>query len=219
MQCILPALFEIAAKSRTSLAATSRAALVLGMVAVSPAIAEHSEASSNSAQTEPGIEANWIVDYEASKIAFAGQYNGEAFSGEIKSWSANINWDPDAPETGAVDVTIDTSSISTGNQSYDGTLSAGEWIDPDSFSSAHVSVTNFERREDGFEGDAEVSLKTATLLTPLDFSIAYDDQKALMRGTASLSRKALDLGQSSDPGGDWVSPDIEVSVEVHATRK
>ena len=219
MQRILPALTEIAAKSRARLAVAGSAALASGIVAASPALADSSEAASPITQPAPGIETNWVVDYEASKIAFAGQYSGEAFAGEIKSWSANIEWDPAAPETGAVEVTIDTASISTGNQTYDGTLSAGEWIDPSSFSSAHVSITNFARLENGFRGEAEVSLKTATLLTPLEFSIAYDDEKAIMRGTASLSRRALDLGQSSDPNGDWVSPNIDVSVEVHATRK
>ena len=219
MQRILHALTGIAAGARSRLALAGAAGLALGMVAVSPALADGSATPSSSAQPAPGVEANWVIDYETSKIAFAGEYNREGFAGEIKSWSADIEWDPDAPEAGSVEVTIDAASISTGNQTYDGTLSAAEWIDPLSFSKAQVSVTNFEQLETGFSGEAEVSIKSATVVTPLNFTIAYDEEMAIMQGTASLSRQALDLGQSSDPNGDWVSPNIEVNVEVHATRK
>jgi len=49
--------------------------------------------------------------------------------------------------------------------------------------------------------------------------LEFDGDTALMRGSTVLQRKALDLGQGSDPGADWVGEDVTVNVTVRATRR
>jgi len=191
---------------------------MFGFVSFGPASAHESLQPMQIEDEETVVSANWDVDYEASDISFSGEYNGTVFSGGFKAWSADIFWDPEAIEIGSVSAMIETGTLSTGNETYDGTLEAEEWFDPNTFPVANVNLSNFQRDGDDFVGDATITIKEASLTTPFTFSIVYENDSAEMIGTATLSRAELDLGQSSDPGGDWVSPDIAVSVTVSASR-
>ena len=54
---------------------------------------------------------------------------------------------------------------------------------------------------------------------PFDFSLMIEGDTATFEGTTTLSRAGLNLGQQSDPGGDWVSDDVTVTVKGTATRR
>ena len=45
--------------------------------------------------THAGAAAEWIVDAEASRIAFSGTHTGRAFTGSFRKWVADIAFDPD----------------------------------------------------------------------------------------------------------------------------
>ncbi len=66
--------------------------------------------------------------------------------------------------------------------------------------------------------DATFTLKDATITVPFTFSLDIDGDEASMTGQTTVSRSALDLGQQSDPGADWVGEDVLIETEVRASR-
>jgi len=97
-------------------------------------------------------------------------------------------------------------------------MQAGEWFHISDFPAATVTLSNFTATDNnGYTSDALITIKDTSLTVPFAFTLTYEGETALMNGSAKLSREAFNLGQESDANGDWVSPEIDVSVTVKAS--
>ncbi len=165
------------------------------------------------------IASNWIVDYEASEITFAGLHDGNAFTGEFEAWTADVAFDPDALAAAKVRVVVDTRSAKTGKKLYDDSLKAREWFNTAEFPEAIIELSEFTPSASGYEATATLALKGKPVSVPLRFTLDIDGDKATLDGSAVFSRKALDLGQASDASASWVADEVTVTVSGRATRK
>lgn len=175
-------------------------------------------ASSSTPRTSE-VASNWIVDYEKSEIAFSGLHEGNAFDGIFDIWSADVAFDLDALENAQVQVTVDMRSAKTGKKLYDDTLKAREWFSTSDFPEATVALTDFKKAAAGYEATATLTLKGNPVSVPLTFTLDIDGEEARLEGAAEFSRRALDLGQTSDAGARYVSDEVTVSISGRATRK
>lgn len=164
------------------------------------------------------IEANWAVDYGASEITFSGLHDGNEFKGTFESWTAYVAFDPDALATSKVRVVIDMRSASTGKKLYDDSLKGKEWFALADHPEATVDLSGFKQVADGYEATATLTLKGKPVSVPLQFSLDIDGKEARLQGKAEFSRKALDLGQSSDAGGKWIADTVTVTIAGRAER-
>ncbi|MEO0881793.1 MAG: cytochrome b/b6 domain-containing protein [Pseudomonadota bacterium] len=206
------------APARGAVAAFGSAAAFFGVIAGGPVIAQSLSSASTGVPAESGVVANWRVDYETSEIAFSGDYNGNPYSGTFSDWTADIAFDPEALEASAVSVSVQTDTASTGTTLYDSTLKSGEWFGVSAFPVATVALSNFVQTDAGYEATAAITIKDLTVDVPFAFSLTIDENTAEMTGETVLSRTALDLGQQSDPSGDWVAEEVLVTVTVKASR-
>ena len=82
-----------------------------------------------------------------------------------------------------------------------------------------MEILDIREAGDGlYSSTARLTLKELTVDTAFPFSLEIDGDTARMTGAAIFQRTALDLGQASDPGADWVAEDVTVDVIVEATR-
>ena len=165
-----------------------------------------------------GIAANWAVDYDASDITFSGLHDGNEFKGRLAVWTADIAFEPEALETSQVRVLIDMRSASTGNKLYDDSLKGKEWFALSDHPEAVVELGGFRQAPGGYEATATLTLKGKSVSVPLRFSLDIDGRLARLAGEAAFSRKALDLGQSSDPDGKWIADTVTVTITGRAER-
>jgi len=166
-----------------------------------------------------GIESNWIVDYDKSEIAFAGLHEGKAFEGVFEVWSADVAFDPAALGNASVHVTVDTRSAKTGKKLYDDSLKGREWFSTSEYPEAEVELSDFRETPGGYTATATLTLKGQPVSVPLTFELDIDGDEARLEGSARFSRKALDLGQTSDAGAKYVSDEVTVSISGRAMRK
>jgi cytochrome b561 len=164
------------------------------------------------------IEANWAVDYGASEITFSGLHDGNEFKGTFASWTADVAFDPEALETSKVRVVIDMRSASTGKKLYDDSLKGKEWFALTDHPEATVDLGAFKKVANGYESTATLTLKGKPVSVPLQFALDIDGKEARLTGKAEFSRKALDLGQSSDAGGKWIADAVTVTIAGRAER-
>lgn len=160
----------------------------------------------------------WIVNKDNSAIEFSGTNSGEAFSGRFRTWNADITFNPDDLAASQAVVTIDMTSVDTGSQRYNDTLKTSEWFALRDFPTATVTVDNITQTDSGYTSTATIEMKGASAEFPFDFTLDIDGDTATMNGSSVLTRGALNLGQQSDPSGDWVSDEIRVDVSVAASR-
>lgn len=198
------------------------AALLFAAIAAVPMMQ-----SASSAPAGPGVTGvvtaeagNWDIDKEVSEIAFYGTYEGKSFSGTFARWDATVLFDPDDLEGSAVTVEVQPGSARTGTKLYDDTLQSGEWFDTNTYPLVKVSLINFAASPDGsYTAEASMLVKEKAVRVPFNFSLIIEGDTASFEGTATLSRAAMNLGQQSDPGADWVADDVTVTVKGTATRK
>ncbi len=164
------------------------------------------------------VRANWTVDFADSEIRFSGQHNGEDFTGVFGIWDAQVAFHPENLRQSVVIVRVETGSARTGKKLYDDTLSIEEWFDVANFPEATVRLTNFAKIDTGYVADATLILKGGAHTVPLSFTLDERNGRGVLKGDAVFSRKMLDLGQTSDPSGGWVSDRIVVTVSGVATR-
>lgn len=198
-----------------------------GSAALFAAIAAFALLSSGPANPSPrppgssgtGVQANWIVDYEKSEIAFSGLHEGRKFEGVFDAWTADVAFYPEALERSQVQVSVDTRTARTGKKLYDDSLKSREWFNASEFPQATVELGDFRQVAGGYQATATVTLKGRPVSLPLAFTLDIDGDEARLEGSAKFSRKALDLGQASDAGAQYVADEVSVEISGRATRK
>ena len=190
------------------------AALPLLFAPRAPAPLETQPAANGTAKLTP----NWEIDYDTSEIRFAGTYENKPFSGHFTRWAGEVQFDPEDLASARVRVQVDTGSAITGKKLYDDTLHSSEWFDTATFPLAKVNLSKFAEAETGYSAEASILIKGKATNVPLEFTLTLNGDEASFSGITHLSRKALNLGQQSDPGADWVSDEVTVTFTGSATR-
>lgn len=195
-----------------------------GSLAVFAAIAATSLLGAGPASSTPApvagasSDANWTVDYGASEIKFAGLYEGKPFEGTFGTWSADVAFYPEALARSKVNVTVDTRTATTGKKLYDDSLKGREWFSVADFPQATVVLSDFKQAGSGYTATATMTLKGKAVSVPLTFTLDITGKEARLAGKATFTRKALDLGQGSDPDGKWIADEVVITVSGRAER-
>lgn len=210
--------FLVAFGSALALFAAIASVPILTSAGPAAALSAPDPAPQGEVRTAGASAPTWTLDPATSEIAFSGTHEGNPFSGKFTRWTASIAFDPDAPQTLAALVEVDTASALTGTKLYDDSLKQTEWFAVKAHPLARVTLNGATRTGQGYTADAVLSVKGVEVTVPFTFEVTLDGPRAVMTGTASMSRKALNLGQDSDPTADWVGDTIKVDVRVTTTR-
>jgi cytochrome b561 len=164
--------------------------------------------------------AEWVVDAEASRIAFSGTHTGRAFTGSFRTWVADITFDPDDLASSKAIVRVDLASATAGDASYDKTLATADWLDTTRSATATFATSAFRIVAPGrYEADGTLDMRGAKLPLTLAFDLRIDGDTAWMSGRASLRRLDFGIGRMSDADGVWVSLVIPLEITLVARRK
>ncbi len=220
---MIPGLFgkaeKPAAPGRGAVTAFGSALAVLVIVAGASPVLSLLSGSGQAVSADATFEPNWTVNSDASSIQFSGTHDGNIYSGSFSNWDAAIQFDPENPGNGDVRVTVSTTSVEASQKLYSDSLPSPEWFNTAAFPTANVEILNIAAAGgDQYTSTARLTLKDLTVDAAFPFSLKIDGDAASMTGQAVFQRKALDLGQSSDPNADWVAEDVTVDVVVEASR-
>src|SRR4051812_9433997 len=116
--------------------------------------------SSAAAQAAP---AKWAVDAAGSRLSFASRFSGDAFTGAFKRFTADIAFDPAQLPASKIVVSVDMTSVSTGDSDRDETLPTGEWFDSKKFPRATFTSTAIKAAGPGrYTATGNLNLKGVT---------------------------------------------------------
>ena len=159
--------------------------------------------------------AKWVVRPAESKISFAGTHAGSKFTGEFRSWTAQIRFDPNDLSGSKALVLVDLSSAATGDQTYDKTLPTTDWFNVGKFAEGRFETTGFTAKGGNrFEAQGTLSLRGVEMGVLLAFTFEENGTTAKLAGKTILQRLDFGIGKGSDTPGDWVSLDIPVNVSL-----
>ncbi|MEM9616484.1 MAG: cytochrome b/b6 domain-containing protein [Pseudomonadota bacterium] len=165
-------------------------------------------------------EANWTVDYGASRLAFIGQEKGAAFEGEFSDFQASINFDPENIATSSIRVTVGTESASTGDSLRDSTIPAKEWFHVADHPTAEFVADDIQATdENNYEATGVLRIKDYEQSVTVTFMLDIDGDTALATGGADLVRTNFGLGlDDSWLNDEEIGLEVRVEFEIHATR-
>lgn len=195
--------------------AVAAAALVVSV----PAFAAHKAAPAVAKPAPAKTPTRWLVDRPASRLAFVGAMNGEAFTGTFRRWDARILFDPKSLETSSVTAIIDTGSAVTGDQTRDEAIPTADWFAVQTFPRAIFSANQFKSLGGGrYQAIGTLAIRNVRRPVTLPFTLSIKDDKATMHGVLTIDRRTFGVGQGQFATGDTVATNVKIEVSLTANH-
>lgn len=163
----------------------------------------------------------WIIDTTRAVVAFSGK--ASFLAPTISARFVGVEGSIDVTESsgdlsGSVDVSVDVTSLTTGNSVWDDLIASVDPFDADHFPVAVYRSTGVRWADRQVTIDGTLTLAGVTKSVPLtaSYDVARDGERMLVRAAGSIDRKAF--GISFDiPGCGKLVPRVmrlEIDVDV-----
>jgi polyisoprenoid-binding protein YceI len=164
----------------------------------------------------PQLEAaNWFIDRAASKLMFTATFEGAKFGGRIDNIIGTIVFNPDSPQAGRIDVSVDVRSADTGSPDLNEGMALPEWFD-----FAHYPVARFVsesitvRPTSGYEANGVLTIKGISRPVTLPFFFETDSRSPVIRGSTTLRRTDFNVGEGDWATGEAIGLDVRLDAEI-----
>lgn len=172
--------------------------------------------------------ATWVIDGAHSSAGFSVRHMMVSkVRGSFDKVSGTVTGDLSNPASAQVDVTIDASSINTGNAKRDDHLRSADFFETDKYPAITFKSKKIEKGGDGFRmtGDLtmhgvtkEVVLHVDAPASPIQVGQAW---RSGASATTRVNRKDFGLtwNRALEVGGVTVGDDVEIFIDVELIRK
>lgn len=154
--------------------------------------------------------AEYKVSDKDGSVGFSGEHAGMKFSGKFNKWNATLSL-PAAPgEEGFIQANFSLKSAKTGDSIYDETLPDGDWFDADNHPMGEFKSTSVLKNANGYAVKGTLHLRGKTL--PANFALIKSADR--LNASFVIDRLAYGIGLDSDPDAEWVSKDIQMTLDI-----
>lgn len=184
-----------------------------------PAVVAPAPAGAPVVAPTPAGPAKWVVS-PGSTLGFATSWSGEAIQGRFDKWTADILFSPDALDASKLTVTIDLTSVKTGDEQRDASLPSGDWFDVAEHPKAIFTASKFTQAGEGrFVAHGKLSLRGVSRPLDLPFRLKITGDTASVSGVTTLDRTAFGVGQGEWQSTDSIPAKVTVTVALKARRR
>lgn len=171
----------------------------------------------------------WEIDLAHSEVGFSAKHMMiTTVRGHFKAFSGELDLNEQNPTASSVNVTIDTTSIDTGNEGRDGHLRSPDFFDVEHFPTATFSSTRVEALGgERYRVYGNLTIHGVTRELPLDLSVEgpvkdmQGNRRVAFSLTGALSRKdfGLNWNVALESGGWLVSDKVALDIEAQVIEK
>ena len=163
--------------------------------------------------------ASYAADPASSRLEFTGVQAGAAFKGVFHQFSAAVDFDPAAPASAHIDVTIEVKSVDSGDKDRDDTMRGADIFDAAHFPTAHYVTRSVTRTATGFSAIGALTLRGVTKDVPIELKFAAAAAGTTLSGTAELKRLDFGVGRGDWKNTDWVADAVKVAFSLNLKPK
>ena len=161
----------------------------------------------------------WTVDKAASRLTFRAMMNGQPFDGVIRTWDAQIAFDPHNLATSRATITVDTTSALTGQPIKDAALPNAEWLSTTAFPQATLVTRAITQLGPGrYLASADVHIRGVAWRTTVPFTVSISHDEGRMQSTITLDRRTFGIGEGPFRSPAPVEPMVQVSLRLMAKK-
>ncbi|HEY0787143.1 MAG TPA: YceI family protein [Thermoanaerobaculia bacterium] len=170
----------------------------------------------------------WTIDSAHSSAEFAVRHMMVAkVKGRFGKISGTVTGDLAKPETAAVDVTIDATSINTDNENRDKHLRSADFFEVETYPTITFKSKKIVKAGDGLRMTGDLTIRGVTKEVVLDVEgpvapvKVRDGFRSAASATTRINRKewGLTWNRALEAGGVTVSDDVDIEIEVEMARK
>lgn len=163
----------------------------------------------------------WKIVANQSSITFTATQNGAPVSGGFKTFSGEINFDPNQLKTSNVHIVVDTGSVTASYGQVTDTLKTPDWFNVKVFPQAVFKANNFIKTGDKtYQADGTLTIRDKTVPVKLDFTLdEYTNDKAHVKGSTLIKRTQFGVGQGDWAKTDAIKDDVKVDFTLAAVKK
>ncbi len=170
---------------------------------------------------------HFTIEPSHSQVVFSIRHVATRVYGQLDLLGGSVRYDPEHPELTAVDATLRSESVRTGNDIRDTRLRGAEFLDAEAFPSVTFTSTSAERCGGRLELHGRLNIRGVTrrvLLVIDQVATAQGDapgNRLVATAHATLSRTDFGIGTSSalEAGGVLIGNAIPVRIEVELVRQ
>jgi polyisoprenoid-binding protein YceI len=159
--------------------------------------------------------ADWHAVPATSRLAFVATYERTPVPGAFPTFDVRARFDPAAPESGTLDVTIDVAAATMRSADIDAAIAGPDWFDSGRFPRARFRATSIRRGgADRYVASGTLTLKgiAAPLDVPFTWTSAGDG--ATMEGELVVERARFRIGEGEWAGSATIGPRVTVRFHV-----
>lgn len=157
-----------------------------------------------------------------SEIGFVSRQMGVPVEGRFRRWSAQVAFDPKAPQSGRIAFTIETGSATLGVPETDAEVLKPDWFNAARFPQATFQSSAIKAVGPGrYEVTGQLSIKGQTQAVTVPVSLAQTGSGAQLRTTATgafaIKRLAFRIGEGAWSDTSMVADDVQVRFRLTLT--
>lgn len=146
-----------------------------------------------------------------SKISFVIKNLGVNVDGTLQGLKGKINFDPTNPATSVFDVTVDVSTINTGNQRRDKHLKADDYFDAATYPVMRfTSGQVVSKGGNNYKAIGTLTIKNTSKKIGFDFTAIPSAKAYTFAGRFTIDRRDFGVGGNSMTMGDMVTVELMV---------
>ena len=169
----------------------------------------------------------WAVDRNHSSAMFKIRHFTANVVGQFRAFEGSISLDRAKPNQSAVEFTLQTTSIDTGNESRDKHLRSADFFDVEKFPVITFKSTSVDpKTNEKFDvtGDLTIHGVTKRVTLPVTFMGFQKHPRGEKGGfelETTLNRKDFGLiwNRAMDQGGFMLSDDVKVTINLEVDKK
>ena len=179
-------------------------------------------ATTRPASAAPAV---WNIDKTHSNVSFQIRHFVSKVRGSFTDFKGTITADPDAWQSGQIDVQINATSITTNNDRRDADLRSSNFFAADSFPTISFKSIRIERTGDDAKIYGTLTMRGVTKNIVLDGhfnGIQKSSQGDRVGFDATTTVNRMDYGvkwnRAAEGGGVMLGDDVKIEINVEAVR-
>ncbi len=161
---------------------------------------------------------HYTVDPAKSALQFDFVQAGAHNQGKFTRFPVMLDAAADGSSVARLEVTVEMSSMDTGDKERDDTLRGSDLFDVAKFAEAHFVATQVTKTGTGFEAAGKLTLRGVTRDQHVPFTLRVANEQghpvAYLTGKTTIHRLDYGVGQGDWKSTEWVGNDVTVSYNV-----
>lgn len=165
---------------------------------------------------------SWAIVQNQSGISWTAVHIGKPVSGAfaIDARTSIINFDANNLGASNVSINIPINSLNTKSNDARDNLPLNDWFALKTHPNAIYQANSFKALGNGrYLASGFLIIKGVRFNLPLNFSLSFKGNQAIMDAQTTLDRVNLKLGLDSDAKAEWVDRNVKVNIRLIANKK